>query len=121
MIKFLKYNESGFNNLVVYLFWIVISDWFNDYDHISFPQEFIAEVRHALTEQYRAIYFNYLLRLRQQVMDSIIDILPFYLAEILRTLIQIKLRNHDLPLQLNKTFLLLISAVFSELYGFQTS
>jgi len=35
LFKFLKYNESGFNNLVVYLFWIIISDWFND-DHISF-------------------------------------------------------------------------------------
>ena len=50
LFKFLKYNESGFNNMVVYLFWIVISDWFNDNDNISFPHEFITEVRHALTE-----------------------------------------------------------------------
>ena len=120
-MKFLKYNESGFHNLTVYLFWIVVSDWFTDNDLISFPQEFIMEVRNALTEQYRAIYFHYLLRMRKQVMDSIIDILPFFLAEILRTMIQSKLRNHELPLQLDKTFLLLISAVYRELYGFQTS
>ena len=54
-------------------------------------------------------------------MDSIIDILPFLLAEIIRNLIQQKLRNHDLPLNLNKTFLLLISSIFRELYGFETS
>ena len=105
----------------MYLFWIIISDWFTDNDLISFPQEFIAEVRNALTEQYRAIYFGYLLRMRKQVMDSIIDILPFFLAEILRTVIQSKLRNHELPLQLDKTFILLISAVYRELYGFETS
>ena len=54
-------------------------------------------------------------------MDNIIDILPFFLAEIIRNLIQTKLRNHDLPLQLNKTFILLIGSIFRELYGFDTS
>ena len=54
-------------------------------------------------------------------MDSIIDILPFLLAEVMRMLIQSKLRNHEIPLQLNKTFLLLIAEVYRELYGFETS
>ena len=120
LLKFLKFNESGFNNLVVYLFWLILSDWFNE-DHICFTQDFIRQVREALREQYRKIYFKYLLRLRHQVMDNIIDILPFFLAEIIRNLIQTKLRNHDLPLQLNKTFILLIGSIFRELYGFDTS
>lgn len=121
LLKFLKFNESGFNNLVVYLFWIIVSEWFNDFESISFTPEFITKVREALYEQYRKIYFNYLLRMRQQVMDSIIDIIPYLLAEIIRNFIQLKLRNHDLPLNLNKTFLMLISSIFRELYGFETS
>lgn len=43
--KFVKYNESGFNNMIVYLFWIVVSYLFKDFDHISFPEEFINEIR----------------------------------------------------------------------------
>ena len=43
--KFVKYNESGLNNVIVYLFWIVVSSLFNDFDHISYPEEFINEIR----------------------------------------------------------------------------
>lgn len=50
LLRFLKYNESGFNNLVVYLFWIIVSEWFNDYDSIRFTPEFIRKVRDALYE-----------------------------------------------------------------------
>lgn len=64
LLRFLHFNESGFNNLVVYLFWIVIAGWFTDYNHLSFPDEFIRKVRSALCEQYRVIYFNYLIRLK---------------------------------------------------------
>ena len=81
---FLQYNESGVNNIVVYLFWLTVSVVFNDFDHISFPKEFIDEVRIALNDQYRIIYFNYLLRLKQSLMDAIIDILPFFLAEVIK-------------------------------------
>ena len=63
--NFVKNNESGFNNLLVYLFWIVVSFLFNDFDHISFPMEFIEEVRQVMIVQYRAIYFNYLIRLKK--------------------------------------------------------
>ena len=63
--NFVRYNESGLNNLLVYLFWIVVSFLFNDFDHISFTLEFIEEVRQVMIVQYRAIYFNYLLRLKK--------------------------------------------------------
>jgi len=111
LLKFLAYNESAFNNVVVYLFWIVVSSWFSDFENLRFPTKFIKQVREALCEQYRLMYFNYLLRLRQTVMDSIIDILPFLLAEIIKSLIKQKLRN-EIPFQHNKTFLLLIGEVF---------
>lgn len=61
---FLQCNESGVNNLIVYLFWITVSVVFKDSDHISFPKEFIDEVRVAFNDQYRFIYFHYLLRLK---------------------------------------------------------
>ena len=96
--------------------------WFtDDHESVNFPPKFLNEIREALTEQYRVIYFNYLIRLHQEVMDSIMDILPFLLAEIVRTLIQTKLRNQELPLYHNKAFVWLISAIFRELYGYETS
>ena len=64
LLKFLQYNEYGFNNLVVYLFWIILSNWFSDYDHLNLPPAFLMKVREALHDQYRAIYFRYLIRLR---------------------------------------------------------
>lgn len=42
---FLRHNESAFSNIVTYCFWIVVSDLFHDLDAISFPKEFIEEVR----------------------------------------------------------------------------
>ena len=122
LLQFLAMNESGFNNMTVYLFWIIMHSWFgSEYPSLSFPEAFIQEVREALCDQYRAIYFNYLIRLRHIVMDRIIDILPFFLAEIITTLIQTKLRNHELPISNNKTFILLISEVYKELYGLEIS
>ena len=70
--------------MVVYLFWIVVSVLFTDYGSISFPVEFINEVRSALIEQYRAIYFNYLVRLKQRITDLIIEVLPHLFAETVR-------------------------------------
>lgn len=54
-------------------------------------------------------------------MDTIIDILPFFIAEIIRTLIDMKIYNHELPLQMDKTFILLVQSVYREIYGFETS
>ena len=51
-------------------------------------------------------------------MDNVIDIIPFFLAEIIRYLIQMKLINHEIPLQQNRTFILLISSIMREFYGF---
>ena len=81
---FSKRNISGLSNVLVYLFWIILSSLFNDFDHISFPVEFIDEVRQALNTQYQKIYFHYLLRLKQSITDNIIEILPFLLAESIR-------------------------------------
>lgn len=39
--RFLDNNESGFANMVVYLFWITMSFMFTDTGHISFPKAFI--------------------------------------------------------------------------------
>ena len=78
-------------------------------------------MRDALCEQYRKIHFNYLIRLNRKVMDNVIDIIPFFLAEIIRYLIQMKLINHEIPLQQNRTFILLISSIMREFYGFQVS
>ena len=47
---FIKNNESGVTNIVVYLFWIVMSVLFNEVDALSFSQAFIEEVRQALTD-----------------------------------------------------------------------
>ena len=60
----MRQNKSGFNNIVVYLFWIMVSDLFHSLDALSFSIEFIDSVRKALNDQYRAIYFNYLVRLK---------------------------------------------------------
>lgn len=47
---FIKNNESGVTNIIVYLFWIVMSVLFNEVDALSFSQAFIEEVRQALTD-----------------------------------------------------------------------
>lgn len=47
---FINNNESGVTNIVVYLFWIVMSVLFNEVDALSFSQAFIEEVRQALTD-----------------------------------------------------------------------
>ena len=62
---FLSYNRSGVNNLVIYLFWITVSILLNDINDVSFPKEFIDEVRVAMKDQFRAIYFNFILRLKR--------------------------------------------------------
>jgi len=36
LIRFLECNESGFNNLVVYMFWIIFSQWLNDNEQFQF-------------------------------------------------------------------------------------
>ena len=64
LVNFYRNNKSAVNNMVVYLFWILVSILFNDVDSISFPKEFIQEIRQELQEQYRLVYFNYLLRLK---------------------------------------------------------
>lgn len=64
---------------------MTVSVIFKDLDHISFPKEFIEEVRQAMREQYRAIYFKFLLRLKHSLMDGLIEILPFFLAQCVRT------------------------------------
>lgn len=33
-----------------------------------------------MREQYRTIYFNFLLRLKHSLMDGLIEILPFFIA-----------------------------------------
>ena len=75
----------------------------------------------ALNTQYRLIYFNYLLRLKQYVSDSILEILPFLMAETVKQAIQDKLKNHNLPLNQAKTQVLLTGMIFRELFGYETS
>jgi len=54
-------------------------------------------------------------------MDAIIEILPFFLAEVIKQSIQAKFRNHNLPLLKEKTVVLLSGMIFRELYGYETS
>ena len=119
--KFVKNNQSGMNNILVYVFWIVVSTLFNDYEHISFPNEFMGEIRLALQAQYREMYFNYLLRMKQHISDGIQEILPFLISEIIMQAIIVKLKNHGLPLKKSKTQILIIGIIFRELYGYETS
>ena len=105
---FLKHNESGFQNLVVYLFWIIVSEWFNEQESQQFPDHFVGMLRESLCEQYRLIYFKYLIRLRNSVRENIIDILPFFLSEMIRILLVLKLSDIDVPMQRNRTFLIII-------------
>lgn len=94
-------------NIVVYLFWILASILFADLDSCSFPNEFVDEIRQALKEQYKLVYFNYLIRLKRIYMDIIIEMLPFYLAETCRHAFIVKLKNHEVPFKDEKTFTLL--------------
>ena len=65
-------------------------------------------LRESLCVQYRLIYFKYLIRLRNSVRENIIDILPFFLSEMIRILLVLKLRDIDVPMQRNRTFLIII-------------
>lgn len=47
-----------------------------------------------MQERYKAIYFNYLLRLKQHVADKLIELLPFLLADLIKRAFQEKLRDH---------------------------
>ena len=105
--NFYKQNEAGMSNIVIYLFWIVHSVIFQDFDHMSFPTEFVDEIKQTLRLQYKQIYFNYLLRLKRHSMDAITEILPFWLTDTIKSAISIKLKNHDLPLNNDKTFVIL--------------
>lgn len=118
---FVSNNFSALNNMLVYLFWIVISAVFTEKDQISFPVEFIDEVRQELRDQYHKTYFNYILRLKPFIADQIQEIFPFALAETVRIAIKSKLKNHDMPFEQRKSQVLLTSIVFQELFGYQTS
>lgn len=54
-------------------------------------------------------------------MDAIVEILPFFFAETIRHALSVKLKNHDLPLKEDKTYTLLCSVVFRELFGYEAS
>ena len=102
MLRFYNNNKSGVANIVVYLFWILASILFANKkkeEVCSFPSEFIDEVRKALLEQYKLLYFKYILRLKQTYMDIIIEVLPFFLAETCRHTFVVKLQKHDVPFE----------------------
>ena len=85
------------------------------------PWDVHTRVMTSVGLSYQKIYFHYLLRLKQQVTDNILEILPFLLAETVRYAIGAKLKNHLLPLHLPKTQVLLTGMVFRELFGYETS
>ena len=71
--------------------------------------------------QYCDIYFNYLVRMKRQFMESIIEVLPFLLGQTIKEAIQAKFINHELPLNNDKILILFSAMVFRELYGYETS
>ena len=75
--NFYAFNKSGIHNMVIYLFWEVLSVFFSE---ICFPSEFIDEVKQEFQWTYKEIYFKYLLRLKRQSMDALNEFLPFFLT-----------------------------------------
>ena len=103
--------------MTVYLFWIVASILFEKepdekLEVVSFPIEFIDEIREALIEQYKLMYFKYLVRLKQSYMDAIIEVVPFFFTETVLHALKVKLKGHELPLGHSKTIFLICSVIF---------
>ena len=118
LIRFVKFNESGIANLVVYLFWIVVQVFFQDHkEQINLTKEFIDEIKLEANAQYKKIYCGYLIRINRDIMDAILEILPFFLTRTVKYCLAVKLRGHGLPLEKDKTFCLIFSVIFYELFG----
>lgn len=50
-------------------------------------------------------------------MDAISEILPFFLTRSVKYCLALKLKGHDLPLDSDKTYCLIFSVIFTELFG----
>ena len=79
------------------------------------------DLRNALGQQYKLIYFHYMIRMKRAAMDAVQEIFPFVLVVIVRELIEAKIRNLPLNLSEKNTHHLLISMVYEELHGISTS
>ena len=67
------------------------------------------------------MYFDYLVRLKQFAMDSIIEVLPFLLAETVQVAVKEKFSDRKLPLHSESICILFVKSIFLELYGYETS
>lgn len=83
-------------NLSVYIFWIVVSRWFNK--RVQLSVEIIQQLRRAFTESLASINVGYLVKLQHKYMDGIQELLPYVLALMVRGIFDSKVKDNDLNL-----------------------
>lgn len=98
--SFAHFNSSLVKNALVYLFWLVAARWLNE--AIKFTPEMIKQLRKALAEQVALITVNFLVKLRREYMDALIEMLPYVYALTIRQIFNSKIKDHDLNLNLSK-------------------
>ena len=78
----------------------------------------VSKLREALAESYGRMQLNYVIKLQKKYSDAIQDVLPFIYALGIRRAFNIKIIDHGLDLNLNKSqFCQLVGIVFEEING----